>query len=282
MAILFKRGFNPHISNVVYDLEGRYIILQCGLDGELFTLINIYAPTQSEGTEQASFLERLNATVDELEASEIFIGGDFNIDIPAFNKTLTGNNRPHSHRATYISRIQAFFDQYSVSDASPLTSPLLRPATFHRGTQSSTIVYWFIPDHLLTSSSLTITPNPLSDHSTLSLTVGVPPIKKGPGYWRFNNQLLQDANFVQAMENQILETLNTNEDFDNPMSLWEWIKYRIRQFCIQYSIKSNRGKRAHTKTLEDRLATLPHDHNLTGSPDIILEVASIKRELAEI
>lgn len=58
------------------------------------------------------------------------------------------------------------------------------------------------------------------------------------------------------MEDHIKEILN--EDFDNPTSLWEWVKYKIRQFCIKYS------------------------NNYSGSPDIIMEVASIKRELTEI
>lgn len=37
-----------------------------------------------------------------------------------------------------------------------------------------------------------------------------------------------------------------------------------------------------TKQLEDRLSTLAHDHDLVGSPDIVSEVHSIKRELSEI
>lgn len=110
--------------------------------------------------------------------------------------------------------------------------------------------------------------------------MGVSPQERGPGYWRFDNQLLEDSDFVEQMANHLTETLN--EQFDNPMSLWEWMKYRVRQFCIKYSSKVNREKKAHVKSLEDRLAQLAHDHDLTGSPDIEMEVASIKRELAEI
>lgn len=129
-------------------------------------------------------------------------------------------------------------------------------------------------------SDFTILPHPLSDHSTLSVTVGLPHEARGPGFWRFNNQLLQDSTFFRGMSSHIITTLE--EEFDSPTSLWEWLKYKIRQFCIKYSIDSGRERKAHVKALEHRLATLDHDHNLTGSPDIEIEAASIKRELAEI
>lgn len=101
---------------MVCDPEGRFIVLQIELGEEVLTLINIYAPTQLEGIEQALFFERLNNVVDDLEVSDIFMGGDFNIHIPRNSETPEGNIRPSSHRATYIARIHAFLNQYNISD----------------------------------------------------------------------------------------------------------------------------------------------------------------------
>lgn len=69
---------------------------------------------------------------------------------------------------------------------------------------------------------------------------------------------------------------------ENPNVGWEWIKFQIRGFCISYTIPRNRERKKLTKQLEERLATLAHDYNLVGSPDIVMEVTSIKRELSEI
>lgn len=288
VCILFRRGFTPVISQIISDPEGRFLILQIKVEDVCLSLANIYAPTQNEGIEQSNFLERFNSTLDNLEVTNIFLGGDFNTHIPlTYDRTSPDLNqsgdalRHSSHRATYWARINALLNQYDISDAWLHKYPNSNRFTFHRGSQHSKLDYWFVPNHLLPSiSDFTIMPSPLSDHSILSVLVEITPGKRGPGYWRFNNQLLQDPVFVTKMLTHITESLE--QEFDTPTAMWEWLKYKIRQFCIQYSIDNNREKRAHVKTLEDRLAILDHDHNLTGSPDIELEATSIKRELAEI
>lgn len=291
VAILFRRGFNPSIHNCIADPEGRFLILQIELEGESLTLVNVYAPTQSEGTEQITFIERLNATLDGLEISDILMGGDFNISLHHTSGVhvnsspqagISSETQPRlATRATYLASINDLLNQYSISNAWTYKFPASKKPTFHRGNQSSTLDYWFLPDHLLNSiSDIAILPHPLSDHSILSIAVGVSSVERGPGYWRFNNQLLTHPDFIQQMSDHILESLE--EEFDNPVSLWEWVKYKIRQFCIKYSINSNREKKAHLKALESRLRILSHDHDLTGSPDIIAEATSIQRELAEI
>lgn len=73
-----------------------------------------------------------------------------------------------------------------------------------------------------------------------------------------------------------------NEILTNPNLQWEWMKYKIRAFCIDYSINRNRRRKQQVKDLENRLNTLAEDHDLIGSPDIIEEVKSIKRELGDI
>lgn len=115
----------------------------------------------------------------------------------------------------------------------------------------------------------------------LKLEVGIDDLERGPGYWRFNNTLLEDSNFLSEMSSHISSTID-DCTIANPNVTWEWIKYKIRAFCISYSIKRNRDRKKLTKQLEDRLATLAHEHDLVGSPDIVLEVQSIKRELSEI
>lgn len=201
VAILFKRGFNPTVSNVVKDPEGRFLIMQIVVEGESLTLINVYAPTQSEGTEQSNFLENLNSTIDDLEISDVLMGGDFNIHIhqnsgqSARGSHLGDSNpRSSSQRSRYITSIHALLDQYHLADAWLHKFPRANRSTFHRGSQNSILDYWFLPCHMLDSiSNFSITPHPLSDHSILSVSIGLIPQDRGPGYWRFNNQLLEDT-----------------------------------------------------------------------------------------
>lgn len=153
--------------------------------------------------------------------------------------------------------------------------------TFHRNSYSSPLDYFFAPEFLLpTITSVLITPEPLSDHCVVSMEVNTPPMVKGPGHWRFDNTLLADQVFVAEMRTHIRDALE--EDFPNPNLKWEWTKFKIRENCIAYTINKNREKKALAASMEKRLIFLAEQHDLTDSPDVVHEVQSITRELAEI
>lgn len=195
VAIILKRGLKASVSNFIPDPEGRFIILKIKLDEEFFTLINVYAPTQNEGSVQGDFMTRLNSAMQDIEITDLLIGGDFNIQIFSNSPPSTCPSRSPSNRATYLAHITDMLSQYDLSDVWSHRHPGSNKPTFHRGSQSSRLDYWFLPNHLLTSiADMSITPNPLSDHSLISVDLGNTQEKRGPGYWRFNNQLLQDPN----------------------------------------------------------------------------------------
>lgn len=125
-----------------------------------------------------------------------------------------------------------------------------------------------------------ITPEPLSDHSMVSIHFKIPTMLRGPGFWRMNNSLLHDPDFITGMEQNILKSLE--EELQDPNMEWEWIKYKIRSFAISYGIEKARRERSHAASLEKRLKVLAEVHDLTATPDIISEAQSIKRELAEL
>ena len=52
----------------------------------------------------------------------------------------------------------------------------------------------------------------LSEHRPISFTIAKNKIENGPGYWRFENDLLNQAEFTFGMSNRILKTIR-----DNPM-----------------------------------------------------------------
>lgn len=52
---------------------------------------------------------------------------------------------------------------------------------------------------------------------------------------------------MQEMRMHITEVIAT--DFDNPNTHWEWIKFKVREFCISYTV----GHRREQKKLMDAL-----------------------------
>ena len=55
---------------------------------------------------------------------------------------------------------------------------------------------------------------------------------RGKSFWKFNNSLTSNAEYVEKMENQIFENLRT---FDKEKKLISVLKYKIRKFTTNFS-----------------------------------------------
>lgn len=194
MAIFFKRAYNPKILNQKTDPEGRFLVVQLQHQSETVALINVYAPTQSELKKQLVFMDTLDSLLSDLDVHNIFMGADFNAHLD--NDYSDPNSKGHSqsvNKQTYINRISSLTAALNLTDAWRQRNPNSKKGTIHRGSYSARLDYWFISNHLMpTISPLKINPHPLSDHSMLKLEVGVEELDRGPGYWQFNNTLLED------------------------------------------------------------------------------------------
>lgn len=276
VAVLFHKDLEPNIHNIIRDPADRYIIFQLHVHQEVYTMINAYAPTQSEHSEQMTFIQNLEEELTKLEVNTLILGGDLNIKMPTAQISQTGSAGP-----SYYSRLLEFMDTYNLTDIWAEKNPRSKRGMFHRGSYSARLDYWLIATYLSNAvKSISITPQPLSDHSLLQLDLGLATSSRGPGFWRFQNTLLADQEFTDQLTDHINEV--AQEEFDQPTVLWDWIKYKIRAFCIQYTIKRNRETRKIVSQLEARLKELAEEHDLTDSEDVVLEVTSIKRELGEI
>lgn len=277
VAILFSRGFNPIIEKKFADEDGRLLIIQFKGKDELFTVANLYAPTQSEAADQDLFIGKVDEALANLVVHNLFLGGDLNIQM-AKNQAALG--RRTAHASSYAAKLASLMEDYVLEDIWKLKNPLSTRGTFHRKSYSARLDYWMIPAALTPQASVKILPQPLSDHSMVILNVPLAEIKRGPGYWRFDNSLLTDPEFITAMSDHIQSI--QQERLSNPNLQWEWTKYKIRTFCIQYKTTKNRERRRQTTLLENRLKFLAEENDLTSSPDVVEETASIKRELSEI
>lgn len=278
VCILFRRGSKPSISHTFRDENGRFLIIQVENDNDTLTLINVYSPTQSESREQLELVASLQEALTNMEVRTAVLGGDFNIQLDV-EPQVTRQQRMGS--TSYRSQLMALLEEYHLADAWKIKNPRSTRGTFHRQQYSARLDYLFVSEFLISSSTVVdIIPEPLSDHSTISIYLNMQTNQRGPGFWRMNNLLLNDKDYLDKMRANIMTSLE--EDFQDPNVRWEWVKYKIRSFTITYSIEQARENRRHVSSLEKRLKMLAEVHDLTASPDIVSEVQSIKRELSEI
>lgn len=264
--------------------EGRFIILQVQIGEENITLVNLYAPTQSEGQQQIQFIRQVEEILVGMTIQSLYVGGDLTTQLNSPQSSQDQSDIPNSSRstaATYSHLVESLMNDFQLEDIWRAKNPMSNRGTFHRNSYSARLDYWFVPTEQVTAKSkIEITPHPLSDHSLLTLCVNISDVPRGPGIWRFNNNLLKEDDSTEGMEEQITQALR--EPIDSPHVKWEWVKHKIRDFSIKYAIEKNRERRHLVKTLQDRLTFLAEEHDLVDSSDVVSEVDSIKRELREI
>ena len=60
---------------------------------------------------------------------------------------------------------------------------------------------------------------------------------RGKGFWKFNNSLTSNGDYVEKMKNQISETMHMfdQDKITGKYLRWEFSKYEIRKFTINFS-----------------------------------------------
>ena len=81
VAVLIDSKLDIQVLNVNADKEGRYIVIECIIQGIKCTIVTVYFPVQGKTTEQTTFLKDFDKTLEKLKVKDnpIIIGGDFNL-----------------------------------------------------------------------------------------------------------------------------------------------------------------------------------------------------------
>jgi len=80
---------------------------------------------------------------------------------------------------------------------------------------------------------MAVFPTSVSDHDFVIMTFDdFCPLERGPGYWKFNNSLLDDKTFCNKLRD-FLNTALVNVDIS--IEFWEQLKENIRDFVQNYS-----------------------------------------------
>ena len=58
---------------------------------------------------------------------------------------------------------------------------------------------------------------------------------RGRGYWKFNNSLTEDKNFVEKLRMYINDVNSTFKEHQDPRINWEFLKHKIERFSKVYS-----------------------------------------------
>ena len=248
VSILINRNKYIQVTQRLQDNEGRYCIAEIGYKNKQFVLVNIYGPNE----DRPEFFISLFELIQKYKSTELMIMGDFNMVLNAQLDRMDG--KQYSPKSLTV--LKEIMESFELADIWRLCNPnektysWFRRKSYNRGISASRL------DFALTSYSL----NPFvdkityeygykSDHSLLKMLLNVGDNVRGHGYWKFNNTLLHDIQYVNQVNEKIENCCIKYRDA-NPLEKWEGCQVEIVQLTKKYSInKAKRNKEKYNALL---------------------------------
>ena len=256
MITLIGKDIDYKEKHVIRDKYGRFVIIYCEIQGMEFCLINLYAPNTE--TEQIDFYNQIFQEVTCLSCNEnvnYVWGGDYNCPLSKIDV-----DKMHIRLKTKsINVIKQIMETYNLLDIWRVRNPSIKSYTW-RSLQplvQRRLDYFLISDniqHMVIKA--VIIPSVGTDHSAVSLTLSsLPEAKHGPSHWRLNISLLDDENYIFGIKQLINKRLQTSHSkaYYDSKTTWEYFKFQIREFSINYSKKKAKDLRDTLQNLENKV-----------------------------
>jgi len=125
------------------------------------------------------------------------------------------------------------------------------------------------------------------DHKTVLLSLHwtkVLPV--GPGFWKFNNTLLEDNNFVEQMRQRYSGFREKYNYIQDKRMYWELLKMEIRCFTISFAEGKAKEAKKRELIVKDEMDRL--DHIICSNSDVmslneeLKKYDNLKKELQQI
>ena len=251
----------------ISDKSGRILIVEAKIDDTVFVLINIYnSNTESEQLETLLDLASIIDKVKDIQSKNIVLGGDFNVIFDISLESLGGNPCLKKKSIAKLIQIKEKFD---LCDIWRIRNPKIKRFTFRQqhisGFIQRRLDYFFLSNLLQESVNKTdILAAFSTDHSPLLFSLKLRTDEnRGKGLWKFNNSLSMNSDFQTKMKFHIKSTLETLEieGIRDPQVRWEFLKYDIRTFSIEFSKLQAQNTKKEKMFLENKLKKLENNTN---------------------
>ncbi len=278
-------GVCVYISNIIdvkiinhkASMDGRKILINLSIDGEEFTLLNIYAPTNK--TNREKFFKRLKTFIRRNcnNMSKLIIGGDLNC---VLNPRLDTKGARSVYKPS--NALGGIIKSFSLCDIWRKLHPNVYQFTWRQLSLgvSSRIDFWLVSNDIIPYiENACIKPAVRADHNSIMLNVKLNKVKRGPGYWKLNVSILKDDSYVKEVKQCIVKC---KDEFskENPHVRWEMCKVKIKELTQAFCKKKARQCRKELAETEKELDKLEGKiNNGDDSPDVCKKYTETKSKL---
>ena len=293
VCILFNNNFEFIIHRKKSDINGNYLALDISIEHQRLTLINLYGPN----TDTPIFFETISEIIEDFDNSSYILCGDFNLVI---NPDLDYYNYVNINNEKARSKLLEIIEHKNLVDPFREIFPNKKRYTWRKRSplKQSRLDFFLISDDLLPSlKDSNIESSYRSDHSIINLHLVFNDFKRGKGLWKFNNSLLKDVQYLNIINEKILETkrqycnypqnvkINDIPDSDLELNIddqlfFEMLLMEIRGKTISYSsFKKKQEKDKENKIIEE-ISRLEEKDDMTNIN--LDDIENKKKELQEL
>ena len=130
-------------------------------------------------------------------------------------------------------------------------------------------------------------PSITPDHKMIYLNLSLPHnTKRGPGFWKFNNTLLNDEEYTFKIRELVPRLREKYANLEEKRLVWELIKMEIRENTISFAKRKPRAlslrEEEISKRLEELDETICNSNNLLNIDYIFKEYDALKPEINSV
>ncbi len=126
------------------------------------------------------------------------------------------------NNTAYRQDIIALFERLNLADSWRIQYPKTRRYTGHSRVKSLIFDYIFISEHLLNDiNNCSIQSGLHSDHSIVNLELNSNKLNRGSCFWKFNNTLLYDTEYVNLTKETIDDCKTSLNNYTDKGLVWE-------------------------------------------------------------
>lgn len=234
VATLFSKDLTPLITKVLPSHSNRFLITEMELEGEKYSLVNLYMPTSDKEGAQMEVLHELSSSLNSHGEEILIIGGDFNVSLHE-DLDRSGYAHPFIPNTRFRTSLNNFLERFDLIDLWRTQSPKARDFTWSRGGKFARLDYIFcaesFPGKMRAAQPKSYS---FSDHRMIAVTFRPCLHPKGKGFWRMRTSLLEREDFCEEIIQAITKGVNDSSDLQ-PNTRWEYIKFTIREAAIAFS-----------------------------------------------
>ena len=212
--------------------EERIINIIINAEKEI-SLFNIYAPCGQRETKD--FFANLIPIIENSQAQIKIVCGDFNAVMNNEKDIISGEKHPPSLVKAFNELAESceLYDLWRIlnNDDKEYTWSRYRNGKFI----ARRLDYFLLSEAAVnTTSDISNFSVPSTDHRGIEIMIKCSESNKGPGYYKFNNSLLDNDLFVNKM-NTIIDIFLTENADENPVLKLELLKIKMKEESILFS-----------------------------------------------